>query len=437
MCNFYTFLFKRYQEGNNRIKLKKKEVKPMEKITKNERRYDIDWLRVLATLMIFFYHSAKAFDLTDWHIKNSELSLEITIIVGIFTIWLMPLFFVLSGISIYYSLKKREAGIFVKERIKRLLIPWIFGVILLLSVHAYFEALYNGYNGSYVEFYLYHYFLSFPFLFGIYLWYLIFLFIFSLICYPLFKYYGQENNQKKISNLAKFLDRPGMMYILAIPLIITEMITHLIYVEVRGKTNLGFGGWQLPSYFFFFIYGYFLASNPQFKEIIEKNLKISFVIGLFTLPFALFYFIFVDASELLSQFLIFILLSVSFTVCSLSWLFIIFGLGAKLLNLQYKKLNFLNELVLPFYILHQTIIIVVDFFIIQLEVNLIAKYFMVIGIAFPIILGFVLLIRTNNITRFLFGMRQKKKDDAQKRIYQSSQDDSSQKLITPELQDTI
>ncbi|MFX1446494.1 MAG: acyltransferase [Promethearchaeota archaeon] len=388
----------------------------MQNEVKFERRYDIDWLRIIATIMIFFYHSAKAFDMTDWHIKNEELSLEITIMVGFFTIWLMPLFFILSGISIYYSLKKRQKGIFIKERVKRLLIPWIFGVIFLLSIHAYFEALYNGYNGSYIEFYSSRYFLTFPFIFGIYLWYLLFLFIFSLICYPIFKYYAKENNREKISNFAKFLARRGMIYILAIPLIITEMITHIIYVEVRGKTNLGFGGWQLPSYLFFFIYGYLFASNPQFKEIIERNMKIYLIIGLITLPFALLYFIFVDISELLSQFFIFLLLSISFAVCSLSWLFIIFGLGAKLLNVEYKKLNFLNELVLPFYILHQTIIVIVDFYVVQLKFNIIVKYFMVIGIAFPLVLILVLLIRSNNITRFLFGMRQKKKNKFPKEI---------------------
>jgi len=95
-----------------------------------------------------------------------------------------------------------------------------------------------------------------------------------MICFPLFKYYEKEKYYERKSNFVKFLDKPGMIYILAIPLILTEMITHLIYVEIRGKTELGFGGWQLPSYFFFFIYGYLFASNPQFKEIIERNIGI-------------------------------------------------------------------------------------------------------------------------------------------------------------------
>ena len=105
----------------------------MEKQIKYERRYELDWLRVIAIVLLFFYHSAKVFDTTDFHINNNERDIGLTIFVGILTAWIMPLFFLLSGMAIFYSLRKREAGVFVKERIKRIIIPFIFGFLFVQS----------------------------------------------------------------------------------------------------------------------------------------------------------------------------------------------------------------------------------------------------------------------------------------------------------------
>jgi hypothetical protein len=63
---------------------------------------------------------------------------------------------------------------------------------------------------------------------------------------------------------------------------------------------------------------------------------------------------------------------------------------------------------LPFYILHQAIIIMVDFYIIQLNISIIIKYLLVLALAFGLTLGLVLIIRKINILRPLFGMRLKR-----------------------------
>ena len=57
-----------------------------------ERRNDLDWLRVFATLMIFFFHSARAFDSIPWEIKNSETHIGFTIFIIFTASWIMPLF---------------------------------------------------------------------------------------------------------------------------------------------------------------------------------------------------------------------------------------------------------------------------------------------------------------------------------------------------------
>jgi len=94
---------------------------------KQARRYDNDWLTVLAMLTIFFFHCARFFNYEDWHVKNNQLDESLTLFVAVVAQWIMPLFFILSGISSYYSLRSRTSGRYIRNRFQRLVIPLIFG----------------------------------------------------------------------------------------------------------------------------------------------------------------------------------------------------------------------------------------------------------------------------------------------------------------------
>ena len=48
-----------------------------------ERRYDIDWLRVFAIAMVFFFHNARFYDPYPWHVKNAEQSFGMFLFVAL------------------------------------------------------------------------------------------------------------------------------------------------------------------------------------------------------------------------------------------------------------------------------------------------------------------------------------------------------------------
>ncbi len=76
-----------------------------------ERRYDVDWLRVIALLAVFLYHSTRLFDPEGWHLKNPQQSMALFITMrGLIWCWVMELFFLLSGMGSWYALKNRKAG---------------------------------------------------------------------------------------------------------------------------------------------------------------------------------------------------------------------------------------------------------------------------------------------------------------------------------------
>ena len=159
-----------------------------------ERRYDIDWLRVLAIVLVFFFHNARFYDPYPWHVKNAEHSFGMLLFVGLLSAWIMPLFFLLSGVGSWYALKSRAAGTYLRERVLRLLVPlYTVGIFILLPPQLYWERITNGqFSGSFLEFYP-SYFKAFyfnllpPFVLPWpgHLWFLIFLFAISLFSLPL------------------------------------------------------------------------------------------------------------------------------------------------------------------------------------------------------------------------------------------------------------
>jgi fucose 4-O-acetylase-like acetyltransferase len=105
-----------------------------------ERRYDVDWLRVVGTLAIFLFHCSRFFDTEGWALKNVDQSLVLELVRGaVIWPWVMELFFLLSGVGSWFALRRRSGGQYLWERSKRLLVPlFTVGLFLLLPPQFYF-----------------------------------------------------------------------------------------------------------------------------------------------------------------------------------------------------------------------------------------------------------------------------------------------------------
>jgi peptidoglycan/LPS O-acetylase OafA/YrhL len=177
------------------------------KSIKPQRDYAIDWLRVFAMGMVFLFHCARYFDRQDWHVKNPQSDAVLSFVVLFLSQWIMPLFFILSGISAYYVLSFRKTGQFITSRVTRLLVPFIFGTLVLIPPQVYIERFsHHQFNGSFFQFYPQYFdgFYAFGGNFawmGLHLWYLQMLFVFSLLFLPFFVYL----RKKKYGNLFQIL----------------------------------------------------------------------------------------------------------------------------------------------------------------------------------------------------------------------------------------
>jgi len=223
--------------------------------SESRRYYYIDWLRVLAILVVFAFHNAKFFDSGDWHIKNTETSKGFTIFIVFTTQWIMPLFFVLSGMSAHYALRFQTLGRYVRSKVLRLAVPLIVGMFTHISLQVYLERLTHGnFTGSFFEF-LPKYFDGWYALggnfawMGLHLWYLEMLFVYSLLTLPLFLWLRSERMGPIISRLAGSLAKPCAIFLLAAPVILMKLIGDT-QNNIIGENH--WGGWAMLPHLGFF-----------------------------------------------------------------------------------------------------------------------------------------------------------------------------------------
>jgi len=375
---------------------------------------------------IFLFHSSRAFSTTPWSVMNATPDLGFTLFDAFISGWIMPLFFVISGVAVYFSIKKRNALQFCKDRFLRLMIPFLtVGLFVILPVNAYYDAVFHGeFHGSFPGFYLGPYFTNFfPFTLqfsatyfansnqGIYLWYLFWLFAFSLVTFPLFKWIARDTTRTRLAGLYAVCSRRGGMLLLSVPIILVNIAAIPPYFIFPS----GYGGWKLPTYLALFIVAYVIASSPHFEASLERNRLISLIIALATSAVVIAVAAATQngtqgvASDPFSISGPYLIVSTIWALNGWCWVTAILGFGSKYLSFNHRLLSVSNELVLPFYVLHQSVIVAVAYYAVALNLPVIAKYLLIVLAAFPIIVALLYPISKVNVFRFLFGMRTLKK----------------------------
>jgi glucan biosynthesis protein C len=374
-----------------------------------QRRYDLDWLRVLAFSGVFLYHCSRFFDESYWNIKNATTSPLVDILKGIFDLWGMPLIFIVSGASIFLALRPGQAIRFLRDRIWRLLIPLAFGILVLAPPQVYLDRLTHGeFHGSFLEF--------LPLCFqdwhlwdgnfawsGVHLWYLEDLFLFTLVFLPLFAALKSPFGRRITAALAHLSACPGVIFLWALPLGL-----QLILLDPFGIIHPGFSEditrliWFPP----FLIYGFLVFSESQIQQAIMDQRRAALALAL---VLTLLGAVLGDLEGPDVTFWLFALVMILGGLLIWSSLLAILGYGMRYLTSNHRLLSYANESVLPLYILHQPVILILGYFIIPLSIPILVKYLIIAPSAFGITLGmYEFGIRRLNPVRRVFGLKPRK-----------------------------
>jgi len=364
------------------------------------RRQELDWLRVFAILALVFYHTGLLFGPWTWDMKNPETNENYAYWMAFLHGWRMPLLFFISGAGTFFAFGKFNTPRFIVERVKRLIVPLIFGMVVILPPQDYYQHIqeYDNYWDFYKSVLDY-----IPYYQGVanlhHLWFLSHLFIFSLLGIPVILLLRSTYADSLKATFLDFLFNPIVLLLLPPVLILA---TQIMFVPFHpGRAHFAF-------YCSFFLAGIICYSSTFHVETIGNNRKLFLFSSIVSLvPIIILYkgqgqiYPF-ESHTLCSPLEVIAIFAVWFLVMTL------IGYGQYYLKRTPSWFTRVSEATYPVYILHQTVIIVIGYYMGKLPWGINTKFWSVSLLTMVIcILLYELVIRPFNVMRFLFGLKLK------------------------------
>lgn len=358
----------------------------------SERYEFLDWLRVIAVSIVLFFHTGMLFVGWGWHITNAETIPGLELPMDLAHRLRMPLLFVIAGAGMWFALRRRSGAALIGERTLRLLVPAVIGMFLIVPPQVFVERIAHGeFSGNYFEFLTQRVFQFEPYPEGNFswhhLWFIIYLYVYVLLLAPLMLWWRKREAPK-----------PGAwLYALALPLGINEAILKPLFPETHNLTS----DWYIFNHYLLLtIYGYLLASMPGVWDWLAANRRKSLIAAAtITLGGLSLFHTGLVAQDTPYD-------AVYANIFTWVWLLTFIAFGRAHLSFGNRFIHWARDASYPVYILHQTVIIVIAYFVIQQPWAPWTKYWVVLGATFvSCILLYELLIRRVSALRIAFGLK--------------------------------
>lgn len=321
------------------------------------RRKEIDWLRDGAVLMLFFYHTSVIFDSfeKDYYVRSVTHGFAADVFILLTFFWYMPLLFFLAGASAHFSLAKRTNRTFMKERVTRLLVPFLFGLAVVIPPQGYFAKMWHGTpTGGYLRHWgdFFTHVTDFSGNDGnltpAHLWFILFLFLISALLLPLLRHFEGESGKQFLLKIKPVLLSPWGIVIAAVLLFLMRVIP-----DIGGKNIFYFG--------LIYLFGALVYSDNDYIDRLCA-MKGRAAIGLLVLTPA---FVWTEYTMSKGSSALWLkIVEAWITIVMMIFAIIaLVGYGAKYLNRGGKVLSYLNEACFPVYVLHQTVLIGVAYYV--------------------------------------------------------------------------
>ena len=370
------------------------------------RRGELDVLRALVVVGLVFFHSAVIFGAGELPVKAAAEHPVATVFLAFGATWGMPLLFTISGMGVWYSLRSRSPGEFARERLRRLGLPLLVGLLTLIPLQVWLGLRHSGDPGAAAGFYRRFWevrpSLDFPFVLEAapggpfetgHLWFLVCLLGFSLVLLP-----G-----------LRLLDRADGIRVAGL------LVVPLVAVEVVAGSEVGHGGWHHLSYAVFLVLGFLAAGDQRVGEAVRRRWFLA--LALAGLGFVAGGAVYAAASAHGDPFTGMEPLSVAFrvlkTLDGLLWVAAILGLAGRGLArtrtpaAPRRRLGaYLNEAVLPLYVLHETVVVAVAYGVLSWQLAAGVQYLVISLASLAVTLAlYELGVRRHPVARVLFGLK--------------------------------
>ncbi|TNE67905.1 MAG: hypothetical protein EP335_00050 [Alphaproteobacteria bacterium] len=377
----------------------------MTAFTPDRRRYDLDWLRVIAFGLLILYHIGMFYVTWDWHVKSAYTGSFAEPAMMLLNPWRLALLFFISGVALRFAADKAPALPFAGKRFVRLFIPLLFGMLVIVTPQSYFQLLRTGeIEPGYLAFW--QTYLTAPKGFSItlptwnHLWYVAYLLVYSLLAIALMPLVRRIAAWLDGEGFARILSGGRVLLLPAIPFIIYRFTLEMQYPE----THALFGDWAAHArYGTIFLFGLLFAKSGAFWGAIRDQWRagaLAVLISGICLSPLWAHWDWVETHPALMQ------LARAWRVLY-AWMVIatLMGAAGHYLNRPSPLLAYLTRAVFPYYILHQTLIVVFGVWLSGYALGAPLEFIsLVVLTTLGCGLGYHYLIRPFGLVRPLFGV---------------------------------
>ena len=302
-------------------------------------------------------------------------------LMALINIWRIPILFIISGMGVYFAFQNRTVKKIIKDRVLRILVPFIFGFFVICPLQFICQ----------LEFYNYPYPLSY-YPGSDHLWFLLNIYVYFQVLIFLFRYLKTNPNNLFLSFFKKVIKYKFGVYVFLVPFALEAFIVNPEHYSLFAKS---IHGWIL-GFICFFTGFIFVSIKEHFWRSINR-------IRFFTLCIAIIlYLTRISYVEIEYK-------NVLIAIESFNWILVVFAFAARHLNKPSKILSYLSVAVYPLYIVHMPLQHVFSLLIFPLEIPAFLKLIlMVFLILFSSLFIYEFLISRIFFLRPLFGLKFKK-----------------------------
>jgi hypothetical protein len=348
-----------------------------------------------------------------WLIQFDQTNLAFTLFAGFTYQWVMHLFFFLAGAGTRFALASRARGQYLAERTQRLVVPFVFGSLAFTALQRYIALASRSQDpGPFLPFYLKLYAgcVGTPALgilridcFSSHLWFLGYLFLYAVLALPLLAWLHGQRGSAWVARLAASSQKAGLIFAFFLPAALVQAALRARFPQHQNWSD--FLLWLV-----YFALGFAFLGDRRYLEATARHTWVALGIGLAcmgAMAALLLGLEYADAWELHPTFTPgYAMYQALRSLNTWAWVIFFLGLGARRLDFNHPLLRYGREALLPFYILHQVVIVVLAFALFGWRPPVLAKFLALSAGAFLITLGlYELFVRRVPLLRFLFGMR--------------------------------
>ncbi len=374
----------------------------------SERRYDLDWLRIGAFALLILYHIGMFYVSWPWHVKSSQTGPGVYEIVQPLMLltnpWRLALLFLIAGCATRFMADKMPRGTMAKMRSWRLLLPIVFGMLVIVPPQTYYEVVtHMNFDEGWLAFYAKY--IGFhdgwrsngaPLIVPTWnhLWFVVYLWVYTMLVLAL----RPLLHRLPLQRVAALLRQP--LALLLLPPIFVGLL-RLTLRPVFGETHALLDDWYLHAlYLSMFLFGYGIAKHEGIWLSIERLRWIA--LGLAVLVYAaMIVAVMLNLGGRARPFI--------WALDQWAWILMLLGFARRLMNVDSPARRYLTEAVFPFYIIHQTAIVVLGYHLTRLGLPVgVEAAILVLGTAVACFVGYEIVKRVG-VLRPVFGLKAEEK----------------------------